>query len=113
MLSLRIQERFLSVHASESRHRRIYPQSEKLIWSDITKAHFGMSLQTEVDHDLVLRAVHPDEQTRMTIGILNRPRPGGEGTARTGRCRGRHPRHSLGQVLDAVHVQLHRAICGT
>jgi len=42
-----------------------YPQSGILVWSDITKSHFGMSPETEVDHDMFLRAVHPDDRERV------------------------------------------------
>jgi PAS domain S-box-containing protein len=42
-----------------------YPQSGKVIWSNITKSHFGMSPETEVDQEMLLSAVHPDDRGRM------------------------------------------------
>jgi PAS domain S-box-containing protein len=42
-----------------------YPQSGKMIWSDIAKSQFGMSPETEVDFDVFLRAVHPDDRDRI------------------------------------------------
>jgi two-component system cell cycle sensor histidine kinase/response regulator CckA len=42
-----------------------YPQSGKMIWSEIAKSHFGMSPETEVDFDVFLRAVHPDDRDRI------------------------------------------------
>ena len=42
-----------------------HPESGELMCSDITKAHFGISPQTEPDYDLFLRAVHPDDLGRV------------------------------------------------
>jgi two-component system cell cycle sensor histidine kinase/response regulator CckA len=42
-----------------------YPRSGKLIWSDITKSHFGLPPGAEIDHDLFMRAVHPDDRERV------------------------------------------------
>jgi PAS domain S-box-containing protein len=42
-----------------------YPRLGKLVCSDITKSHFGISPQSEVDHEMFLRAVHPDDRERV------------------------------------------------
>jgi PAS domain S-box-containing protein len=42
-----------------------YPQSGKVIWSDITKSHFGMSPKAEVTPEIYLRAIHPDDRERI------------------------------------------------
>jgi PAS domain S-box-containing protein len=42
-----------------------YPQSGKLIWSDITRGHFGMSQGAEVDYEKFLDSIHPDDRERV------------------------------------------------
>jgi PAS domain S-box-containing protein len=57
------------------------PRSGKLVWSERTKAHFGMSPTAEVDHDLFLAAVHPDDRERVRQAAESVARPdttGGE-----------------------------------
>jgi two-component system cell cycle sensor histidine kinase/response regulator CckA len=56
-----------------------YPESQKLMWSDMTKRHFGMSPETEVDHDMFLRAVHPDDRERVRQAGDAAGRPGSGG----------------------------------
>ena len=58
-----------------------YPRSGKLIWSDRTKSHFGLSTTAEVEHDLFLSAVHPDDRERVREAAESVARPdttGGE-----------------------------------
>jgi PAS domain S-box-containing protein len=42
-----------------------YPQSGKLIWSDITKNQFGMPPDAEFDQNMFLNSVHPDDRERI------------------------------------------------
>jgi PAS domain S-box-containing protein len=58
----------------------LYPQSGRLIWSDITRSHFGLSRGAEVDRDLFWRAVHPDdrERARWAAEAIAVPESGGE-----------------------------------
>ena len=70
----------LAVEATGAGTFDFYPQTGKLIWSDITKSHFGMSPKTEVDHDMFLRAVHPDDRERIreTEASIALPGSGGQ-----------------------------------
>ena len=52
-----------------------YPQSGRLIWSDITKSHFGLSPSADVDQDIFLRAVHPDDRERVSQAADAAARP--------------------------------------
>jgi len=56
-----------------------YPQSGKMIWSDIAKSQFGVSPETEVDFDMFLRAVHPDDRERVIEERHSISLPGGGG----------------------------------
>ena len=60
-----------------------YPQSEKLIWSDVTKAQFGFTPGTEVDHATFLRAVHPDDRERIRRAQAAASAPDGNGQLAT------------------------------
>ena len=56
-----------------------YPQTGELVWSDITKGHFGMTPQTEIDHDMFLAAVHPEDRERVRQTGLALTMPGTDG----------------------------------
>ena len=60
-----------------------YPQSGKLVWSDITKSHFGMAPQTEIDHEIFLAAVHPEDRERIRQTGLALAIPGNDGQLAT------------------------------
>lgn len=86
LLAVRIEEGTRMLRESEARLRialdatgagafEFHPESGTLIWSDISRRHFGMSPETEVDHDILLRAVHPDDRERIrqagpSLGLL-------------------------------------------
>jgi PAS domain S-box-containing protein len=55
----------LAVDATGAGTFDFYPQSGKMIWSDIAKSQFGISPETEVDFDMFLGAVHPDDRDRI------------------------------------------------
>ncbi len=56
-----------------------YPQTQKLIWSDVTRSHFGMVPQKEIDHEMFLAAVHPEDRERVRQTGLAMGRPGNGG----------------------------------
>ena len=60
-----------------------YPQTGKLVWSDITKSHFGIAPQTEIDHEIFLAAVHPDDRERIRQTGLALTTPGNDGQLAT------------------------------
>jgi PAS domain S-box-containing protein len=60
-----------------------YPQTGKLVWSDITKSHFGIAPQTEIDHEIFLAAVHPDDRERIRQTVLALTTPGNDGQLAT------------------------------
>jgi PAS domain-containing protein len=59
-----------------------YPQTGRLVWSDITKRHFGVSPQTEIDRDIFLAAVHPEDRERIRQTGLALAAPGSDGNWR-------------------------------
>jgi PAS domain S-box-containing protein len=97
LLAVRIKEAFRLIRESETRLREsearlrlaldatgagtfdFYPQSQKLIWSDITKGHFGLPPEADADHGMFLRAVHPDDRERIRQTGLSLLVPGCDG----------------------------------
>ena len=73
----------LAIEASGAGTFDYYPQSDKLIWSEVTKTHFGMSPQTEADHAMFLRAVHPDDREKIAQAYASAAAPGGGGLLAT------------------------------
>ena len=60
-----------------------YPQTGKLLWSEATKSHFGISPQTPIDHDIFLGAVHPEDRERIRQTGLRVTSPGSDGLLAT------------------------------
>jgi PAS domain S-box-containing protein len=56
-----------------------YPQTGEMIWSEIAKSQFSMSPGTEVDFDMFLRAVHPDDRDRIRQERASISLPGSDG----------------------------------
>jgi len=55
----------LAIHATHLGSFDFYPQTGKLIWSDTTKRHFGLSAGSEVDYEVFLRGLHPEDKERV------------------------------------------------
>jgi PAS domain S-box-containing protein len=60
-----------------------YPETSTLIWSDTTRAHFGISPGKPIDHNLFLSAVHPDDRERIREAGLSLLAPGSDGQLAT------------------------------
>src|SRR5262249_20623425 len=73
----------LAVESTDIGTFDFYPLTGKLVWSDITKSHFGMSPQTEIDHAMFLAAVHPEDRERIRQTGLELTIPGNEGQLAT------------------------------
>ena len=56
-----------------------YPQTGKLVFSNITKTYFGMAPQTDIDHDMFLAAVHPEDREHVRQTGLALTMPGTDG----------------------------------
>ena len=55
----------LALDAAGAGTSDFYPQSGKLISSELTKNHLGTAPETEFDQDLFLNSVHPDDRERI------------------------------------------------
>ncbi len=55
------------------------PQSGKMIWSDLTRRHFGLSPEAPISFDIALRAVHPEDRESAARKVLELLRPGSDG----------------------------------
>lgn len=57
-----------------------YPQTGELIWSEYAKEHFGLPPSAQVDYEVFLSGIHPDDRERADSMIQSalRPESGGE-----------------------------------
>ncbi|MDB5542520.1 MAG: histidine kinase [Devosia sp.] len=55
------------------------PQTHELRWDETVKAMWGLQPNAEVDYDLWLRAVHPDDVGRIEAAIRHSTDPSGDG----------------------------------
>lgn len=56
----------LAVEATQLGTFDFYPQTGKLIWSKFARQHYGVSPDTEITYDTLLRALHPADRDRVT-----------------------------------------------
>jgi PAS domain S-box-containing protein len=73
----------LAVEATQVGTFDFYPKTGALLWSDITKSHFGLSPQAAIDHEIFLSAVHPDDRERIRRKGLEVTSPGSDGNLAT------------------------------
>lgn len=55
----------LAIEATNLGTIDFYPQTGKMIWSDLTRLHFGLSSTTSVSYKAFLSRVHPDDRERV------------------------------------------------
>jgi len=65
----------LATEAAELGMFDFYPRTNKLIWSDRVKEHFGLPVDTPVTIDVFFAGLHPDDRERMTLGIAAASKP--------------------------------------
>ena len=64
------QERLaLAVQATQLGTFDFSPRTGKLVWSEMTRRHFGLPPDAEVSYDVFLRAVHPDDRERVNAVV--------------------------------------------
>lgn len=56
-----------------------YPQTRKLLWSDIYKWNFGISPDAEVDFEIFVKAIHPEDRDQVLHVVEEALRPGSGG----------------------------------
>ena len=75
------QERLaLAIQATQLGTFDFSPKTGTLIWSDLTRRHFGLPSRAEVSYDVFLRGIHPDDRDRVhtTVQSLLLPGSGGQ-----------------------------------
>ncbi len=60
-----------------------YPLTGELYWSDLTKRHFGLPPEADVDYDVFLSGLHPEDRDRVHRLVQDALRPGSSGTYHT------------------------------
>jgi two-component system, cell cycle sensor histidine kinase and response regulator CckA len=69
----------LAVNATHLGMFDYFPQTGKLIWSELAKRHFGLSAGAETNYETFLRGLHPDDRERVDGIVQNVLRPGSGG----------------------------------
>lgn len=64
----------LAIEATQLGTFDFSPQTGKLIFSELTKRHFGLYPDVEVTYDMFLRAVHPGDRKRLNMGVQDTQR---------------------------------------
>ncbi len=75
------QERLaLAIQATQLGTFDFSPKTGTLIWSELTRRHFGLPSCAEVSYDVFLRGIHPDDHERVhaTVQSLLLPASGGQ-----------------------------------
>jgi two-component system, cell cycle sensor histidine kinase and response regulator CckA len=69
----------LAIQATQLGTFDFSPQTGKLIWSELTRRHFGLPPDAEVSYDTFLKGLHPDDRQRADTTIQNLLLPDSDG----------------------------------
>ncbi|MDR3700570.1 MAG: response regulator [Candidatus Sulfopaludibacter sp.] len=69
----------LAVQATQLGTFDYLPQTGNMIWSDLTRRHFGLSPGAPISFDIALCAVHPEDRESAARKVLELLRPGSDG----------------------------------
>jgi two-component system cell cycle sensor histidine kinase/response regulator CckA len=69
----------LAVQATQLGTFDYFPQTGRLIWSDLAKRHFGLPADAEVSYDIFLSGIHPHDRLRVDKTIQSLLTPGSDG----------------------------------
>jgi len=74
------QERLaLAIEATQLGTFYYSPETGKLMWSELTKRHFGLPPDAEISFDTFLRGIHPDDRERAGKTVQDLLLPGSDG----------------------------------
>ena len=74
------QERLaLAIQATQLGTFDFSPKTGTLIWSELTRRHFGLPSRAEVSYDVFLHGIHPDDRDRVHATVQSLLLPGSDG----------------------------------
>ncbi len=74
------QERLsLAIQATQLGTFDFSPKTGTLIWSELTRCHFGLLSRAEVSYDVFLLGIHPDDRDRVHATVQSLLLPGSDG----------------------------------
>ena len=74
------QERLaLAIQATQLGTFDFSPRTGTLIWSELTRCHFGLPSRAEVSYEVFLRGIHPDDRDRVHATVQSLLLPGSDG----------------------------------
>jgi hypothetical protein len=69
----------LAIQATQLGTFDFSPQTGTLIWSELTRRHFGLSAGAQVSYDTFLQGLHPDDRERVNALVQNLWKPASDG----------------------------------